>query len=322
MKRVSHRVLSPRQLKEASTCSDGAARNFSASSGGTRRHGPGRSKHKSAPPARQVRGPGPGGRAARAGPGRGYAGEGAPPLPGPSAGSRQPAALSAPEGRTRLRSPQIHPRPPPSPSPRGSPSSRQGRPRQVLGGAAPARGANLGGECGGGRGPSAASQARSVPTPRPPPPPPPPPLLARQRAGRRGKESERETAPAAAWPVPAPRPPSPCRRERAGSAGPLGSGPIGRGGPRGPGPVPPPRATPPPSNRRRRRPVTPPATPPAPRPQATPACPRSSQLLDEKLKKALASKHLRLDDEEEYKMVHRKVVNSKSSMIYHYCCIP
>lgn len=102
----------------------------------------------------------------------------------------------------------------------------------------------------------------------------PPLLLARQRAGLTGKESERETAPAAAWPVPAPRPPSPCRRERAGSAGPPGYGPIGRGGPQGPGPVPPPRATPPPFNRRRRWP----ATPPAPRPQATPASPRSSQV--------------------------------------------
>lgn len=61
------------------------------------------------------------------------------------------------------------------------------------------------------------SQARRVPTPRRPPP-----LLARWSAGLAGKESERETALAEAWPVPAPRPPSPCRRERAGSAGPLG----------------------------------------------------------------------------------------------------
>nr|XP_012421554.1 PREDICTED: basic proline-rich protein-like [Odobenus rosmarus divergens] len=166
-----------------------------------------------------------------------------------------PAARRPLRARGQDAAPKPPDPPPATPDPKGLPSSRQGRPRQVLGGAAPARGANLGGERGGGRGTSAASQARSVPTPRPPPPPPPPPLFARQRAGLRGKESERETAPAAAWPVPAPRPPSPCRRERAGSAGPLGSGPIGRGGPRGPGPVPPPRATPPTSNRRRRRPA-------------------------------------------------------------------
>lgn len=40
----------------------------------------------------------------------------------------------------------------------------------------------------------------------------------------------------------------------------------------------------------------------------------SWHLLDEKLKKAPASKHLRLDDEGECKMVHSKVVNSISSM--------
>lgn len=56
---------------------------------------------------------------------------------------------------------------------------------------------------------------------------------ARRRARLRARESERETAPAAACLVPAPCPPSPSRRERAGSTGPLGSGAIGRGEPRG-----------------------------------------------------------------------------------------
>lgn len=145
---------------------------------------------------------------------------------------RAPAALSAPDRKARPQSPQTpaghpHPRPPKS-----SPGSRRGLPRQVLGGAAPAPGANLGGERRGGRVPALrplSSQSGTYPAAAATAAP------RRQRAGLRRKESERETAPAAAWPVPAPRPPSPCRRERAGSAGPLDSGPIGRGGPRAQG---------------------------------------------------------------------------------------
>nr|XP_044636916.1 basic proline-rich protein-like [Equus asinus] len=142
--------------------------------------------------------PCPGPAAAPLGPPRCAEEDAPPPRPPP------PAALREERGSEAQRL-----RPAPARAPAGSPGSRRRRPRQV----------------------ARSSRARPGPTPRQRPPP----LLARQRAGLRGKESERETAPAAAWPVPAPRPPSPCRRERAGSAGPLGSGPIGRGGPRAQG---------------------------------------------------------------------------------------
>lgn len=208
-----------------------------------------------APPAWQVRGPGPGlrqrGRAASPRAGR------PPPSPPPSA----PRDFEAPRPRPAT----------PDPNREGLSWLQAGPARAGARSCRSGSGNKLGRGARGrpGSWPLCRYPARRVPTPRPPLPS----LRARQRAGLRGKESERETGPAAAWPVPAPRPPSPCRRERAGSAGPLGSGPIGRGGPRGPGRVPPPRATPPPSNRRRRRPAPPPSRPPPPRPQATPAGP-------------------------------------------------
>ncbi|XP_070474909.1 basic proline-rich protein-like [Equus przewalskii] len=258
---VSPRALSARQLKEASPCRAGPEGNFSAAPAGAGGR-PWAVPRKPAPPAGRCPGP-------AAAPPRCAEEDAPPPRPPPPAARR-------PEGRARLRSPETAARPRPRPRPRGLPglpaAPAAAGARRCPSPRAPTRAGSAGAAA---VRPLGSSRARPGPTPRPRPPP----LLARQRAGLRGKESERETAPAAAWPVPAPRPPSPCRRERAGSAGPLGSGPIGRGGPRGPGPVPPPRATPPPSNRRRRRwprprPRPPPArltgaadAPPAPPPQ-------------------------------------------------------
>lgn len=95
-----------------------------------------------------------------------------------------------------------------------------------------------------------------------------------QCAGLRGRESERETAPAAAWPVPAPRPPSPlqagARRLRGATRlGPdrarRASGPRAGAASKG-------NSTP-------FQPPAPPAGPaPATPPQATPAGPRSLQV--------------------------------------------
>lgn len=190
--------------KDTSTGSDwaGAAGNFSESSGGgTRRERPGRPKRT---PARRCAGPGPADAPFRSG--GGGTGEGAPPPAGPAALS--PTA----EPRHRLpQTPADHsahaPGTPPVPNTAGAWRCRSCSWRKLGQGTRGRPGSR----------PLGHSQARRVPTPRRPPP-----LLARWSAGLAGKESERETALAEAWPVPAPRPPSPCRRERAGSAGPLG----------------------------------------------------------------------------------------------------
>lgn len=122
MKRISHRVLSPRHLKEASTCCDRAARNFSASSrrtSDTALGGPSPS-----PPRWPSRCAGPGPEDARLGPSRGYAEEDAPPLPGPSASSLPPSP------RPKAGRGSEAPRPPPAspvPGPEGL-SRLQARP--------------------------------------------------------------------------------------------------------------------------------------------------------------------------------------------------
>ncbi|XP_055280285.1 basic proline-rich protein-like [Moschus berezovskii] len=259
---VSHRALSPRQLKEANAGRDPAVGgNFSASSAEPGSHCPGRSERESPrPPGRCA---GPGSADAALGPGRGCAEEDAPPLRvWRSPPSPPPRAHRAPEKLPDSGWP------PPPPPPRGSPApGGVGRGRCLR---VPLQRSAQTWACSAGAAGVPAPQLPSSPQGTYPAAAAAAPCL--RRAVLRGKESERETAPAAAWLVPAPRPPSPCRRERAGSAGPLRSGPIGRGGPPGPGPVPPPRATPPPSNRRRRRPATPPPRPRRPRPQARAPC--------------------------------------------------